>query len=86
MLYEIEQRYRNDVVFARVVETIRQMLSVYALTPGEIREAAMLAAYLHEMENPLPQMNREARVRAELQLRRDQALAPGDAPRKDGER
>ena len=45
------ERYRNDATFHRMVEMIRGLLTKDT-TPSELREALMLAMYMHEMDNP----------------------------------
>jgi hypothetical protein len=49
-----EERYRRDPKFHSLVDTIRSLIRDMKFTPTEIREAAMLAQYLHEMEFPRP--------------------------------
>lgn len=46
------ERYRNDPAFHQVVEGLRRTITELQLTPGEIRDAAMFAAYLVELERP----------------------------------
>jgi len=50
----VELRYKNDNDFRAVVDWLRSLLGVYHLTPGELRQAAVLAATMHEMENVKP--------------------------------
>ena len=47
-----EQRYYNDPMFARVVDTLYGLVVDCQLTPSEIREAAMLACIKYEMHRP----------------------------------
>lgn len=47
-------RYLTDPVFHRLVDFVRQGIRENQYTPGEVREAAILAAYLEECENPHP--------------------------------
>jgi hypothetical protein len=51
---DIEGRYRHDSTFRRVVDQMRALLSAYHITPGELREASILAATMHESENIRP--------------------------------
>lgn len=59
----VEGRYRTDAEFKRLVDIFRVFLADHpTYTPTELREAAMLAAVMHEMthirplvlDNPLP--------------------------------
>jgi len=50
----IENRYRNDNTFRTIVDQMRALLGVYHITPSELREASMLAASMHEVENVRP--------------------------------
>lgn len=45
-------RYLNDPIFHRLVDFVRQGIRENKYTPGEVREAAVLAAYLEECEYP----------------------------------
>ena len=63
----VRRRYQNDVAFSRVVDMLRACLSQYHLTPSELREAAMLAACMHEMDNPRSVYLRTERTIAELE-------------------
>ncbi len=49
---ELSNRYHNDVNFATLVNAIHNMIITGGFTPSEIREAAFLAHYTYEMENP----------------------------------
>jgi hypothetical protein len=51
---DIEGRYKHDSTFRRVVDQMRALLSAYHITPGELREASILAATMHESENIRP--------------------------------
>lgn len=51
---DVEYRYKQDGTFRRVVDMLRSFLSYYHITPGELREATMLAATMHEAENVRP--------------------------------
>ena len=44
-----EDRYRNDVVYSKVVDWIESIIRDAKLTPSEVRECAMLAAIHYEM-------------------------------------
>jgi hypothetical protein len=48
-----DQKYLHDNTFRRVVDAMRSILSTY-VTPGELREAVILAATMHESENIRP--------------------------------
>lgn len=50
----VRDRYLQDPVFHVLVDMIRSGIRDAKYTPGEVREAAVLAAYLEEMENPQP--------------------------------
>jgi hypothetical protein len=50
----IEHRYKYDITFRHVVDILRSELSLYNITPGELRQAAMLAATMHEAERIRP--------------------------------
>ena len=60
MRLRAHDRYQNDAVFARIVDTLRIMLETedeYAgrqFTPTEMREAAMLACELYEYQHVRP--------------------------------
>jgi hypothetical protein len=51
---DVEGRYLNDATFHRVVDLMRSFLSAYHITPHELREAAILAATMHESERIRP--------------------------------
>jgi hypothetical protein len=53
-LMDARDRYRQDPLFNRVVEQFRAILRDHTMTPSELREALMLAAYCEELENPSP--------------------------------
>jgi hypothetical protein len=44
-------RYRNDITYRRVVDTMTHMLNMAEITPSEMREAAVLASINHESMN-----------------------------------
>jgi hypothetical protein len=46
--------YLHDNTFRRVVDQLRSLLSVYYVTPGELREAAVLASTMHEEQHIKP--------------------------------
>lgn len=46
---EVERRYHDDPVFRQLVDIIGAHIDRLALTPMEVREAAMLACINHEM-------------------------------------
>ncbi len=50
----IEDRYKYDATFNRVVDQMRQLLRMYHITPSELREASILAATMHMNENIVP--------------------------------
>ncbi len=49
-----DQKYMHDNTFRRVVDAMRSILSTYHVTPGELREAVIVAATMHENENIRP--------------------------------
>jgi hypothetical protein len=51
---KVSERYLNDTTFHQTVDMMRAFLAQYHLTAGELREAAVLAAGMHEMENIKP--------------------------------
>jgi len=51
---DCDKKYTNDPAFHACVKHIYAMIDEMHLTPGEARDAAMYAHYLHEMRNPLP--------------------------------
>ena len=51
----VEDRYRGDAEFKSLVDLLRAWLADHpAYTPTELREAALLAATLHEYEHIRP--------------------------------
>lgn len=52
--FGIEGRYKHDTTFHRIVDQLRALLSAYYVTPGELREAAVLASTMHEAETIRP--------------------------------
>lgn len=46
---KVSERYRNDVVFHAIVDTLQAAIERLELTPSEVREAAMYACSLVEM-------------------------------------
>lgn len=55
---ELEERYRNDPTFYKIVQAIHNMIAQHGITPSEIREAVFLAHYKYEMENPYAMQTR----------------------------
>ena len=53
-----EESYKYDATFHRVVDLMRAHLSVYEITPSELRQAAMLAATMHESQRVKPLFTR----------------------------
>lgn len=51
---EPEHRYRNDITFRTVVDSLHHLVIDARLTPSEIRAAAMLACIHHEMRTQSP--------------------------------
>ena len=49
-----EEAYKYDATFHRVVDLMRAHLSVYEITPSELRQAAILAATMHEAQRVKP--------------------------------
>lgn len=73
-------RYRNDPQFSALVNQIRQWIHNLHYTPSEVREAAMLAAVLEEMERPMAPFYLD-RLERELDaavLSRSRAQQPDD--------
>lgn len=52
----LARRYQEDATFHHMVSALYGFIDQLQLSPSEIREAAMFAVYLHEMENPRPIM------------------------------
>ena len=55
MTYPIDRvrdRYMNDATFHAYVDMMRKAIVELHLTPGEVREAAMLAAIIEEERRP----------------------------------
>lgn len=46
---ELEERYRKDAPFNKIVNLHVQLLKEFGFLPSEIREAAFLAQYLFEV-------------------------------------
>ena len=53
-----EESYKYDATFHRVVDLMRAHLSVYEITPSELRQAAILAATMHEAQRVKPLFTR----------------------------
>lgn len=49
-----EEAYKYDATFRAVVDQMRAVLSMYHITPAELRQAAILAATMHDAENIKP--------------------------------
>lgn len=49
-----EDRYRTDVAFAALVDTMHDYIVRVRFTPSELREAAILAAIRYELRRPVP--------------------------------
>lgn len=49
-----DKRYRDDMQFKSLVDTLYAMISRLDFTPTEIREAAMLAQLKYELDHPRP--------------------------------
>lgn len=52
-------RYKYDLTFCRMVDAMRAALKEYHFTGSELREAAILAATMHETQNIRPLFIRE---------------------------
>lgn len=48
--HDAEERYRRDPAYKAAVQTMKSWIYEMYLTPGEIRDAAMLAAVHFEIE------------------------------------
>lgn len=55
---KLGDKYQNDATFNRIVKSMYKMIADYGITPSELREAAFLAHYKYEMENPRAMENR----------------------------
>lgn len=53
-----EEAYKYDATFRRMVDIMRQELTLYSITPSELRQAAMLAATMHETQRVKPLFTR----------------------------
>src|ERR1700678_4126832 len=49
-----EEAYKHDHTFRRMVDIMRQELTLYSITPAELRQAAILAAAMHESQHIRP--------------------------------
>lgn len=49
---KLEERFNTDAEFNRLVNAMYSMIWQHGFTHSELREAAFLAAYKYEMENP----------------------------------
>lgn len=52
----VEERYKNNATFRNLVDILRAELRRYDTTPRELREAAMLAATMHESQHIKPML------------------------------
>jgi hypothetical protein len=50
----VDERYRNDPVFASLVDLLQSELERATFTPSELREAVMFAAMLFEYRHVRP--------------------------------
>ncbi len=48
---KLEEKYRSDAAFNKVVNLHIQLLESFGFLPSEIREAAFLAQYKYETQN-----------------------------------
>lgn len=48
------EAYKYDNTFRSVVDQMRSVLSIYHITPAELRQAAILAATMHDAEHIKP--------------------------------
>jgi len=53
-LESVRERYRIDPTFRAYVDAMRKAIVELHLTPGELRDAAVLAATLEEERRPVP--------------------------------
>lgn len=53
-MMNIQERYDSDPVFRSLVNAMQYYIEKAALTPTEIREAAMLAQIRYESRHPRP--------------------------------
>ena len=53
-----EEAYKYDATFRRMVDIMRQELTLYSITPSELRQAAILAAAMHESQRVKPLFTR----------------------------
>ena len=51
-IHEAAEKYQNDPTFHAVVSAMRGMIWEMHVSPAEMRDAAMYAAYLVELERP----------------------------------
>jgi hypothetical protein len=51
---KLHLQYQNDPMFCQFVRMMMHQMRELNLTPFEMRQAAMLAAYYFELENPKP--------------------------------
>ena len=53
-LHQMDRRYDNDAIFRCMVDSLQGVLESLMLTPSEIREAAIYAAYRVEVRRLPP--------------------------------
>jgi hypothetical protein len=53
-MFSPEDSYKNDSTFRHVVDILRAELRYFNITPAELRQAAMLAASMHEAQRVRP--------------------------------
>ncbi len=51
---DLTKRYRTDATFHQAVRLLVSLIEKFHLTPQEVRELGMFAAYVFELENPKP--------------------------------
>lgn len=49
-MWTMNDKYQNDPVYRRLVDTLESLIHQNELTPSEIREAAVLASINYEMK------------------------------------
>lgn len=65
----LEDRYQNDPAFRHVVDSLQAIILGLELSPGEVREAAMFAAFRVELYHPRPlyiRLREDAEVMGQL--------------------
>ena len=51
---QCKRAYRCDPNFYQIIKSLQRIIKEMNLSPSEVRDAAMFAVYLHELENPAP--------------------------------